>query len=93
MTYEQHKDLKPEEFKRLCGVHTETFNRMDSVIQEQVEQKKRKPGKPSFLSVENQVLLDLGEIKMRSPIQGDPLKEAINILVSFLVSSRCVKAN
>lgn len=37
MTYLQHKDLKPEEFKRLCGVHKETFARMVSVVQEQVE--------------------------------------------------------
>jgi len=59
MTYLQHKDLKPEDFKRLCGVHKETFARMVSVIQEQVEQKKRKPGKPSRLSVEDQVLMSL----------------------------------
>ena len=25
MNYEQSKDLKPSEFKRLCGVHLETF--------------------------------------------------------------------
>ena len=61
MTYLQHKDLKPEEFKRLCGVHKETFARMVSVVQEQVEQKKKKPGKPSKLSVEDQVSNELGE--------------------------------
>ncbi len=59
MTYLQHKDLKPEDFKRLRGVHKETFDRMVSVIQEQVEQKKRKPGKPSKLSIEDQVLMSL----------------------------------
>jgi hypothetical protein len=59
MTYLQHKNLKPEDFKRLSGVHKETFARMVSVIQEQVEQKKRKPGKPSKLSVEDQVLMSL----------------------------------
>lgn len=59
MTYLQHKDLKPEEFKRLFYVHKETFSRMVGVIQEQVEQKKRKPGKPSKLSVEDQVLSSL----------------------------------
>ena len=59
MTYLQHKDLKPEDFKRLCGVHKETFARMVSVITEQVEQKKRKPGKPSKLSIEDQVLMSL----------------------------------
>ncbi len=59
MTYLQHKDLKPEDFKRLCGVHKETFARMVSVITEQVEQKKKKPGKPSKLSVEDQVMMSL----------------------------------
>lgn len=59
MTYEQHKDLKPEDFKRLYGVNKETFNRMVSVVTEQVEQKKKKSGKPSKLSIENQVLLGL----------------------------------
>ncbi|MHC5778953.1 hypothetical protein [Nostoc sp.] len=32
MTYEQVKNLKPEDFKRLCGVRPETFNQIDSVI-------------------------------------------------------------
>lgn len=59
MTFSQHKDLKPEDFKRLCGVHKETFARMVTVLEEQVEQKKKKPGKPSKLSVTNQVLMSL----------------------------------
>lgn len=58
MTYEQHKHLKSEDFKRFCGVLKETFNRMVSVLAEQVEQKK-KSGKPSKLSVEDQVLMSL----------------------------------
>jgi hypothetical protein len=33
MTYERVKHLKPEEFKRLCGVHPETFNQMVAVMQ------------------------------------------------------------
>lgn len=33
MTYEQVKRLKPEEFKRLCGVRPETFNQMVAVMQ------------------------------------------------------------
>lgn len=59
MTYSQHKDLKPEDFKRLCGVHQATFTRMVGVVREQVEQKKKKLGKPSKLSVEDQVLMSL----------------------------------
>lgn len=30
MIYEQVKHLKPEDFKRLCGVRPETFNQDDS---------------------------------------------------------------
>ena len=63
MTYLQHKDLKPEDFKRLCGVHKETFALMVSVIQVQIEQKKRKPGKPSKLSVEDQVSNELAVLE------------------------------
>jgi hypothetical protein len=47
MTYLQTKKLNPEAFKRYCGVHQETFNRMVGVFREQVEQKKKKPGKPN----------------------------------------------
>jgi len=59
MTYLQHKDLKTEDFKRLCGVHQATFTQMVGVVREQVEQKKKKPGKPSKLSIEDQVLISL----------------------------------
>ncbi len=59
MTYSRYQQLKPEDFKRLCGVHHRTFTRMVTVLEEQVEQKKKKPGKPSKLSVEDQVLISL----------------------------------
>ncbi len=59
MAYEQHRDLKPEDFKRFCGVDQGTFDCMVSVLHEQVEQKKQKPGKPSKLSLAKQVLLCL----------------------------------
>lgn len=57
MTYEQVKHLKPEEFKRLCGVRPETFNQMVAVLQERKQQ--LKPGRPSKLSLEDQVLITL----------------------------------
>lgn len=57
MTYEQVKHLKPAEFKRLCGVQPETFAQMVGVLH-QAEQQKQ-PGRPSKLSVENQLLLTL----------------------------------
>jgi hypothetical protein len=59
MTYSRYQQLKPEDFKRLCGVHHQTFTRMVAVLEEQVEQKKKKPGKPSKLSVADQVLMSL----------------------------------
>lgn len=42
MTYDSVKHLKPEEFKRLCGVPPETFNQMVAVL---------KPGRPSKLAL------------------------------------------
>ncbi len=32
MTYERLKELKPSEFKRRCGVHRETFEKMVEVL-------------------------------------------------------------
>ncbi len=40
MTYEQVKHLKPEEFKRLCGVRPETFSQMVAVMQQAKQQSK-----------------------------------------------------
>ncbi len=57
MTYEDVKNLKPGDFKRLCGVTKETFSTMCQVIAEYKESNKR--GRKSNLSIENQVLLTL----------------------------------
>lgn len=57
MTYEQVKHLKPEEFKRLCGVRPETFAQMVVVLQNCKQQ--QPPGRPSKLSLEDQVLMSL----------------------------------
>lgn len=57
MIYEQVKHLKPEDFKRLCGVCPETFNQMVAVMQQAKQQ--LKPGRPSKLSIEDQVLMTL----------------------------------
>jgi hypothetical protein len=43
MTYERVKHLNPAEFKRLCGVHLETFNQMVTVMQPAKQQ--LKPGR------------------------------------------------
>ncbi len=59
MTYSWYQQPKPEDFKRLCGVHYQTFVRMVAVLKEQVEQKKNKTGKPSKLSIKDQVVMSL----------------------------------
>ena len=58
MTYEQVQDLKPEAFKRLCGVRPETFAEMVAGLEATARQK-RKPGRPSKLSIPNQLLMTL----------------------------------
>lgn len=58
MTYEQVKNLKPEDFKRLCGVRQETFTQMVSVVQAH-SQPKQKTGRPGKLSLEDQLLMTL----------------------------------
>ena len=58
MSYKTVKNLKPEEFKRLCGVNLETFNCMVKLV-ENHDSLKKKTGRPSKLSLENQVLITL----------------------------------
>jgi hypothetical protein len=58
MTYEQMKDLKPEDFKRACGVQPQTFDKMRHVLREHV-QRKIKPGRPAKLSLEDQLSMTL----------------------------------
>lgn len=58
MTYEQVKSLKPEDFKRLCGVRLETFKQMLDVVRSP-SQGKQKIGRPSKLSLEDQLLMTL----------------------------------
>ncbi len=58
MTYEQVKNLKSTEFKRLCGVCSEIFKDIVTVLAtEKVSQKKT--GRPSKLSTEDQILITL----------------------------------
>ena len=58
MTYEQLKNLNPKEFKRLCGVHLETFTRMVGVLQPDLERTGKRGGQPK-LSVEDKLLITL----------------------------------
>lgn len=59
MSYEQVKDLRPAEFKRYCGVQPETFHRMVEVVSNHLRKKRRVSGRPTKLSVEDQVLMTL----------------------------------
>ncbi|WP_216087037.1 IS5 family transposase [Stanieria cyanosphaera] len=58
MTYQQVKNLKATDFKRLYGVSPEVFKKMVTVVKaEKVWQKKT--GRPSKLSTEDQILITL----------------------------------
>ncbi len=57
MNYEDVKNLKHGDFKRLFGVTKETFSAMCQAVSEYKESNKR--GRKSNLSIENQVLLTL----------------------------------
>lgn len=57
MNYEDVKNLKHGDFKRLCGVTKETFSAMCEVLLEYKQLNTR--GRKSNLSIENQVLLTL----------------------------------
>ena len=58
MNYERAKELKPNEFKRLSGVTPQTFNLMVKIVKKQAKAQK-KSGRPSKLSIENQILMTL----------------------------------
>jgi hypothetical protein len=57
MRYEQAKDLKDRDFKRLCGVKKETFLSMCEVVKEVLSRETR--GRKSGLAAEDQLLLTL----------------------------------
>ena len=58
MSYKQVKNLEPTEFKRLCGVTPATFEQMVKVVAAE-KVLARKSGRPSKLSIEDQVLMTL----------------------------------
>lgn len=58
MTYRKIKKLKPEDFKRLCGVHLATFNQMVAIV-EKAETSCQQIGRPSKLKIEDQILMTL----------------------------------
>ena len=58
MTYRKVKNLKAEDFKRLTGVHFDTFNQMVEIVKK-VDCSRKITGRPSKLGVEDQVLMTL----------------------------------
>jgi Helix-turn-helix of DDE superfamily endonuclease len=57
--YEQHSLLSDNDFRRLTGVHKTTFEPMLAVLSQQISQAKKLPGRPSRLSVADQLLMML----------------------------------
>ena len=58
MTYKKIKNLKAEDFKRLTGVHFETFNQMVEIVKS-AEKLRKKTGRPPKLRIEDQILMVL----------------------------------
>jgi len=97
MTYEQVKNLKPEDFKRLCGVRQETFTQMVSVVQAH-SQPKQKTGRPGKLSLEDQVLMTLEYWRERLLVTSANFTEAAHernieagVLLADLVAARAMR--
>jgi len=59
MSYENIKSLSPTHFKRYCGLKPETFNRICHFIRAELRRTQKKPGRPTKLSIEDQLLLML----------------------------------
>lgn len=59
MSYENIKHLSPEKFKRLCGIKPNTFRRICDFISDELKRSQKKSGRPTFLSIQDQVLLTL----------------------------------
>ncbi len=59
MRFENVKNLKPEEFRRLTGVKIETFKKMEKIIDKALITKKAKGGRPNKLCVADMILMTL----------------------------------
>jgi hypothetical protein len=56
--YNKIKNLAEPEFRRLTGVKIKTFDEMIQIIREQ-EIKRKKPGRPHILCIEDRILMAL----------------------------------
>jgi len=59
MRYEDLKEFKNEEFRRLTGVKRTTFEKMVDILEEAEKQKKARGGKPNNLRIEERLLMTL----------------------------------
>ncbi|QDZ76698.1 helix-turn-helix domain-containing protein [Bacillus cereus] len=66
MNYEQVSSLNDGPFKRLTGVKKETFSAMVKIVQTAYEEKHKRRGRKSTLSVEDMVLLMLNYLRSYS---------------------------
>jgi len=58
VTYKKVKNLKAEDFKRLTGIHFDTFNQMVEIVKD-AEKLRKKTGRPPKLKIEDQILIFL----------------------------------
>ena len=58
MTYEQIKNLKEKEFKRLCGVKPRLFDEMVNILKQELPKPRQRGGQPK-LTIEDQLLIAL----------------------------------
>jgi len=63
MRYEQLEDMGDENFRRLTGVKRVTFEHMKNILIEETQKKKANGGRPSKLSVADQLLMALEYIR------------------------------
>ena len=59
MKYEQVKNLKDAEFRRLTGIKKTTFYSMLDILNKAEKEKKKMGGRPPKLSMENRLLMAL----------------------------------
>lgn len=63
MRYENLKEFKEEEFRRLTGVKRTTFEKMSKILKEAEKEKKRQGGQPNKVTIEDRLLMTLEYIR------------------------------
>ena len=63
MKYDQIEEFSDEQFRRLTGVKRNTFKKMVEILREADQKKKRRGGRKSRLSIEDQLLMALEYIR------------------------------